>query len=52
MESGIQKFDNFTLFNSKSEKKWMQILCKRFLKYVKDFKTVIERIFYLRLKDK
>ena len=41
--SGIQKFDNFTLFNSRSESKKHEFGCGfyvggEFLKYVKDFK--------------
>jgi len=54
--SGIQKFDNFTLFNWGSESKKHEFGCKfyvkEFLKYVKDFKIVNERICYLSLKAK
>jgi len=55
--SGIQKFDNFTLLNSGSESKKHEFGCKfyvrgEFFKYVKDFKTINERICYLRLKTK
>jgi len=55
--SGIQKFDNFTLFNSRSESKKPECGCGfhvrgEFLKYVKDFKIIDERICYLRLKAK
>jgi len=57
LESGIQKFDNFTLFNSGSESKKHEFGCRfyvggEFLKYVKDFKITNERICYLRLKAK
>jgi len=57
LEGGIQKFDNFTLFNSRSESKKQEFGCRfnvrgEFLKYLKDFKTINERICYLRLKAK
>ena len=56
-ESGIQKFDNFALFNSGSESKKREFGCGfyvsgEFLKHVKDFKIINERICYLRLKAK
>ena len=55
--SGIQKFDNFALFNSGSESKKHEFGCGfyvrgEFLKYVEDFKIINERICYLRLKAK
>jgi len=55
--SGIQKFENFTLFNNGSESKKHECGCGfyvkgEFLIYVKDFKIVNERICYLRLKAK
>ena len=55
MGSGIQKFDNFTLFASGSEGKKHEFGSRfyvrgEFLKYVKDFKIINERIYYLRLK--
>jgi hypothetical protein len=55
--SGIQKFDNFTLFISRSESKKYEFGCGfcvrgEFLKYVKDFKIKNERICYLRLQAK
>jgi antitoxin component YwqK of YwqJK toxin-antitoxin module len=47
LESGIQKFDNFALFNSGSESKKHEFVCGfyvsgEFLKYVKDFKIINE----------
>jgi len=55
LESGIQKFDNFTLFNSRSGGKKHEFgrgfyVRGEFLKYFKDFKILNERICYLRLK--
>jgi len=55
--SGIQKFDNFTLFNRGSECKKHEFGCRfyvrgEFLKHCKDFKIINERICYLRLKAK
>ena len=55
MESGIKKFDNFALFNSGLESKKHEFDCDvyvngEFLKYVKDFKIINERICCLRLK--
>jgi len=49
LESGIQKFDNFTLFNSGLESKKYEFGCSfyvsgEFLKYGKDFKIINERI--------
>jgi len=57
VESGTQKFDNFTLFNSRSESKKHEFGCRfyvrgEFFKYVKDFKIINKRICYLRLKAK
>ena len=57
MGSGIQKFDNFTLFDSGSVSKKHEFGCRfyvrgEFLKHIKDFKIINERICYLRLKDK
>ena len=57
MGSGIQKFDNITLFNSRSESKKHEFGCGfhasgEFLKYVKDFQIINERMCYLRLKAK
>ena len=57
LESGIQKFDNFALFNSISESKKNEFGCGfyvrgEFLKYVEDFEILNERICYLRLKTK
>jgi len=57
LECGIQKFDNFALFNSGSESKKHEFGCSfyvsgEFLKYVKDFKIINERICCLRLKAK
>ena len=57
MESGIQKFDNFALFNSGLEHKKQEFGCSfyvsgEFLKYIKDFKIINERICCLRLKAK
>ena len=53
----IQKFGNFTLFNSRSKSKRHEFGCRfyvrgEFLKYVKDFKIINERICYLRLREK
>jgi len=53
--SGIQKFDNFTVFNSGSESKKQEYGCGfyirgEFLNYVTDFKIINERICCLRLK--
>jgi exonuclease III len=55
--SGIQKFDNFTLFNSRSESKKHEFGCgfyarEEFLKCVVDLKIINKRICYLRLKAK
>jgi len=55
--SGILKFDNFALFNSRAESKKHEFGCicyvrGEFLKYVKDFKIINERTCYLRLKAK
>ena len=55
MENGIQKFDNFSLFTSGLESKKHELHCSfyisgEFLKCVKDFKIIIERICCLRLK--
>jgi exonuclease III len=55
--SGIQKFDNFTLFNSGAESKKHEFghvfyVREAFLKYVRDFKIINERICYFRLKAK
>jgi len=57
LESVIQKFDNFSLFNSGLESKKHESDCGfylsgEFLKYVKYFKIVNERIRCLRLKSK
>ena len=57
MESGIQKFENFTLFNSGLENRKHDFGCRFYvkgelLKYVKDFKIVNERICYLRPRTK
>ena len=57
LESGIQKFENFVLFNSGLESKKHEFGCGfyvsgEFLKYVKDFKIINERICCLRLKAK
>ena len=56
LESGIQKFDNFSLFNSGLESKKHEFGCGfsvsgEFLKCVKDFKIINERICCLRLKS-
>jgi len=56
-ESGIQKFDNFTVFNSGSGSKKHEFgggfyVRGEFLKYVEDFKIITERISCLRLKAK
>jgi len=47
LQSGIQKFSNFTLLNSGSESKkhefgWRFYVRGEFLKYVKDFKITNE----------
>jgi len=57
LEIGIQKFDNFALFSSGSGSEKHEFGCSfyvsgEFLKYVKDFKIVNERICCLRLKAK
>jgi exonuclease III len=57
LESGIQKFDNFALFNSELESKKHEFGCGfyvrgEFLKYVKNFKIINESIRCLRLKAK
>jgi len=57
LESGIQKFDNFTLFSSGLECKKHEFGCDfyvsgEFFKYVKDVKIINERICCLRLKAK
>ena len=57
LESCIQKFENFALFNSGSERKKHEFGCGfyvsgEFLKHVKDFETINERICCLRLKAK
>jgi len=57
LKSGIQKFDNFALFNSGSESKKHEFGCsfyvsEEFLKYIKDFKIINERICCLRLRAK
>jgi hypothetical protein len=57
LESGIQKFYNFTLFNSGSESVKHEFGCGfcvsgEFLKYDEDFKVKNERICYLRLNAK
>jgi hypothetical protein len=57
LESGIQKFDNFALLSSGLESKKHEFGCDfyvsgEFLKYVKDFKIINERICCLRLKAK
>ena len=56
-ESGIQEFENFTLFNSGLENKKHEFCCGfyvrgEFIKFVKDFKIINKRICYLRLKTK
>jgi hypothetical protein len=55
--SGIQKFDNFTLFNTGSESKKREFDCgfyvrEESLKYVENLKIINKRICYLRLKTK
>ena len=55
--SGIQKFDNFAIFNSGLENKKHEFGCGfcvkgEFLKYVKDFKSINEGVCCLRLKAK
>jgi hypothetical protein len=57
LKIGIQKFGNSALFNSGSESKKHEFGCGfyvsgEFLKYVKDFKIINERICCLRLKAK
>ena len=57
LESGIKKSDNFALFSSGLESKKHEFGCSfyvngEFLKYVKDFKIINERICCLRLKAK
>jgi exonuclease III len=57
LENGIKKFDNFALFSSGVESKKHEFGCgfyvsEEFLKYVKDFKIINERICCLRLKAK
>ena len=57
LESDIQKFDNFVLFNSGLESKKHEFGCGfyvsgEFLKYVRDFSIINERICCLRLKAK
>jgi len=57
LESGIQKFDNIPLFSSGSGSEKHEFGCGfyvsgEFLKYVKDFKIVNERMCCLRLKAK
>ena len=57
LDSGIQIFDNFALFNSGLESKKHEFVCgfyisAEFLKSVKDFKIINERICCLRLKAK
>jgi len=52
LKSGIQKFDNFTLFNSGAASKKHEFGCRfyirgEFLKYVKGLKIINERICYL-----
>ena len=51
----IQKFENYTLFNSGVQNKKHEFVCGfhvrgEFLKFVKDFKITNERICYLRFK--
>jgi len=57
LESAIQKFDSFAVFNSGLESKKHKFGCGfyvsgEFLKYVKGFKNINERISCLRLKAK
>jgi len=57
LKSGIQKFDNFALFNSGLESEKHEFGCGfyvsgEFLKHVKDFRIINERICCLRLKAK
>ena len=57
LESGIQKFDNFVLFNSGLESKKHKVGCSfyvsgEFFKHAKDFKIINERIYWLKLKAK
>jgi len=57
LERGIKKSDNFSLFNNGLESKKHEFGCGfyvsgEFLKYVKDFKIINERICCLRLKAK
>ena len=51
LESGIQKFDNFTLFNSGLVSKKHEFGCRfyvrgKFFKYVKDFKIINEKMLF------
>jgi hypothetical protein len=57
LKSGIQKFDNFTLFDSSAASKKHEFGCRfyireEFLKYIEGFKIINERICYLSLKAK
>jgi exonuclease III len=57
LESGIQKFDNFAIFNSGLKNKKHELGCGfyvkgEFLKYIKDFKAINEGLCWLRLKAK
>jgi plasmid rolling circle replication initiator protein Rep len=57
LESGNKKFDNLTIFNSGLENKkhefgWRFYVKGEFLKYVKDFIIMNERLCWLRLKAK
>ena len=57
LESGIQKIDNFALFNSGVESKRHEFGCgfyvsAKFLKYVKHFEIINERICCFRLRTK
>jgi exonuclease III len=57
LESGLSKFDNFALFNSGLESEKHEFGCGfyvsgEFLKYVKDFRIINERICCSRLKAK
>ena len=57
LESDIQKFDNFALFNRGLESKKHEFCCScyvsaEFLKFVKNFKILNERICFLRLRAK
>jgi hypothetical protein len=56
LESGIQKFDNFTVFNSGSESKIHEFGCRFYVRgeffiYVEEFKITNERKSCLRLKS-